>query len=414
MDLHTRNEYMKELKERYCNAGKGEKGRILDEYCRNTGQNRKYVINKFWGATPIKKKKKRRSLYDGEAIASLVKCWDIFDHPCGQRLAPLLRTEVDRLMVFGELNITDKTASGLKKISPRTIDRKLRHHKDVVSRDMKYARKKNPLLYHKIPVRCNDWDTSLLGQIEIDSVEHCGASTAGEYMHSISTVDISSGWWEGQAIIGKGQERSFGAISKIRARTPFNWIEIHPDNDSMFINWHLFRYAEKENIRFSRSRPYKKNDNCFIEQKNSTHVRRIIGYLRHDSPAELRIVNSLYENELRLYKNFFQPIMKLKGKSREKGRIHRKYDAPIPPFRRLIVSEQVPAKMKRELTAIYEALNPAELKRTIDKKLQMLCAVYKAKNRSQAIDQNKKISPITKPTSARFYMAQREPVRLGT
>jgi len=413
MDLRGRNEYMRTLKERYCEATKGEKGRILDEYCRNTGQNRKYVINKFWSATSTKKRKKRESLYDGEMIAALAKCWEIFDRPCGQRLASILKIEIDRLIMFGELNTTDKAIHLLKKISPRTIDRKLGHHKDVVRRDMKYAKKKNLLLYHKIPVRCNDWDTSLPGQIEIDSVEHCGASTAGEYMHSISMVDIATGWWEAQAILGKGQERSFSAISKMRSRTPFDWIEIHPDNDSMFINWYLFKYTQRENLRFSRSRPYKKNDNCFIEQKNSTHIRRIIGYLRHDSLAELKLVNSLYENELRLYKNFFQPIMKLKEKSREKGRVHRKYNAPQTPFQQLIESSQVSAKTKRELKTVYEALNPAELKRTIDEKLEALCARYKTKNSTQTIDQNKKISPITSPAPVRFYLAQREPVRLG-
>lgn len=414
MDLHTRNEYMKALKERYCETGKKEKSRILDEYCRNTGQNRKYVINKFWVGSSMNKKRKRKPLYDSEVINALSKCWEIFDHPCGQRLTPILRAEVERIRGFGELNITDKTASRLKNISPRTIDRRLRLHKEKIRGQMKYSGKKSRLLYHKIPIRGNDWDTFLVGQIEIDSVEHCGASTEGEYIHSISTVDIASGWWEGQAILGKSQQRSFDAIEMIRARTPFKWAEMHPDNDSMFINWHIFRYAEENNIKLSRSRPYKKNDNCFVEQKNSTHIRRIMGYLRHDSSAELKIINSLYENELRLYKNFFQPVMKLKEKSREKGKIHRKYDAPKTPFQRLMGSGQIAGKVEKNMKSLYDGLNPAELKRNIDKKLGALSDAYTAKNQNTALsNRTKKICPITRPASVRFYMAQQQPVRLG-
>ena len=412
MDVHARNEYMEKLKELYFEADKKEKGRILDEYCRNTEQNRKYIINKFW-KEPIRKQRIRKPLYDGAVVAALARCWEIFDSPCGQRLSPSLKSEVDRLRKFGELQITDEIASKLKKISPKTIDRRLRHHKEVLQQKRKYHQKKHSLLYHKIPVRCNDWDTSLIGQFEIDLVEHCGASAAGEFIYSLSAVDIASGWWEGQASIGRGQERTFNAIDKTRGRTPFKWREIHPDNDTAFINHQLFKYTVKETLVFSRSRPYHKNDNCFVEQKNSTHVRGVIGYLRHDTMEELEAINDLYENELRLYKNFFQPVMKLTDKTREKGKIHRKYDIPKTPFQRLIGSKQVPRKTKAELKALYETLNPAELKRKIDKKLEQLYEIYKAKKQSQNIMPDKKLKPIVQPTSVRFYLTQRELVRLG-
>lgn len=412
MDLHARNEYMKKLRERYCKADKKGKGRILDEYCGNTGQNRKYAINKFW-REPVKKRRKRKALYANEIITALAQCWKIFDCPCGQRLAPLLKSEIERLRKFGELRLTNGTAENLKKISPRTIDRRLKGHKEAIGYKRKYQQKKHPLLYHKIPVRGNDWDTSLVGQIEIDLVEHCGSSGAGEFINSLSTVDIASGWWEGQAIMGRSQERSFEAIGKVRQRMPFPWIEIHPDNDSTFINWQLLNYANKEGIGFSRSRPYRKKDNCFVEQKNSTHVRGIIGYLRHDSVPELAAINDLYEDELRLYKNFFQPVMKLKDKIRDKGKIHRKYDTPQTPFQRLMKSKQVSTRTKRQLNALYDSLNPAKLKRIIDKKLDRLFEIYKNKKNSQNIAVYKKMRPMARPISVRCYMTQKEPFRLG-
>jgi hypothetical protein len=412
MDLHARNEYMKKLRERYCRASKKEKGEILDEYCCNTGLNRKYVIRKFWKDKVERRKKKRKSIYEGEVISALVKCWEIFDSPCGQRLAPSLKSEVERLRAFGELQISDETADKLKRISPKTIDRKLKHHKETIGYKRKYQAKKHPLLYHKIPVRGNDWDTSLVGQVEVDLVEHCGASAVGDFINSLSVVDIASGWWEGQAIMGRSQRESFAALNKIRNRTPFPWREIHPDNDTTFINWQLLRYTKQENIKFSRSRPYRKKDNCFIEQKNSTHVRSVIGYLRHDTAAELAAINNLYENELRLYKNFFQPIMKLKEKIRDKGKKHRKYNYPQTPFQYLMQSRQIPNKTKEALKQIYDQLNPAELKRTIDRKLAKLYELYKSKQRSQNPVPYKKLKPLTKTISVTYYLTQPEAVGL--
>ncbi|MEA1964570.1 MAG: hypothetical protein U9O41_05535, partial [Candidatus Aerophobetes bacterium] len=179
----------------------------------------------------------------------------------------------------------------------------------------------------------------------------------------------------------------------IRERIPFSWLEIHPDNDDTFINWHLVRYAEAEKIGFSRSRPYKKNDNCFVEQKNSTHIRSVFGHLRYDTEKEIEIINSLYRNELGLYKNFFQPVMKLKEKTRVKGKVHRKYDIPKTPYRRLMESGQISEKEKKQLQDLYQSLNPAELKRKIDKKVHKLYKAYEEKNGRDKISPFKKQTP---------------------
>ena len=172
--------------------------------------------------------------------------------------------------------------------------------------------------------------------------------------------------------MGRGQARTLSAIKSIRARFPFPWVEVHPDNGSEFLNWHLWEYTQEENIIFSRSRPNKKNDNCFIEQKNRTHVREIVGHLRYDTIKEQEIIDDLYQNELRLYKNFFQPIIKLISKERISGHIKRKYDTAKTPYHRALESKDIPENVKDELRKIYESLNPAELKRSIDKKLKNL------------------------------------------
>ncbi|GAF79123.1 unnamed protein product, partial [marine sediment metagenome] len=168
-------------------------------------------------------------------------------------------------------------------------------------------------------------------------------------------------------------------------------------------------YCKTERIEFSRSRPYKKNDNSFVEQKNSTHVRSVIGHLRYDTEKERAIINSLYRNELRLYKNFFQPVMKLKEKIRDKGKVHRKYDTPLTPYQRIMDSEQIAQKTKEKLTQLYRTLNPAELKRGIDKKIHLLFKVYEEKNRETQASPSKKQTP----RRVRFYMTQQQPIGLG-
>ena len=394
--MSARNQYLKVLQSKYFMAkSRKEKSAILDEYCSNTGQNRKYVIRKISSRISLVPKRRggKKVIYDGHVKAALAEVWDIFDQPCGQRLAPLLKTEVDRLRQLEEIFVSNKVVEKLKRISPRTIDRALKHQKQVLHLNRKYHRKRNPLIYQRIPVKAGGWDRTLPGQVQVDLVEHCGQSASGSYANTVSCAEIAFGWWEGEAVLGSGQERSCDALDRARKRMPFRWIHAHPDNDSSFINWHLLSYCEREKIQFSRSRPYKKNDNNFVEQKNSTHVRAVIGHLRYDTEKELEIINSLYRNELRLYKNFFQPVMKLKEKIRDKGKVHRKYDTPRTPYQRLMESEHIPEETKEKLTKLYQSLNPAELKRGIDEKIHRLFKAYEEKNRGTEADPSKKQTP---------------------
>ncbi len=412
MDMHSRNQYLKQLRVEYLKTrSKKGKSRLLDESQKRTGLNRKYLIRKLRVISNLDKKKvkvrRRKQVYDGYVKAALVRCWEIFDYPCGQRLKPLLSEEVHRLRELGELICSDEVADKLKRISARTIDEKLRHQKEVEGLKRKYRQNKHPLLYQKIPVKLShEHDRTELGNVQIDLVEHCGQSVRGEYIHTLSSTDVTSGWWEGEAVMGRSQEAVFNGLKKVRSRFPFSFIEIHSDNGTEFINWHLFRYTQKEELGFSRSRPNKKNDNCFVEQKNWTHVKKFVGYFRYDTEEELQMLNDLYRNELRLYKNFFQPVIKLIFKQRIGGRIHRKYDYPQTPYRRIIESDQVGEMLKQRLMKLYVSLNPAQLKRSIDEKLNKLYMAYKHKNKTQNIDLKKKL----KPNTVTFLIADQESI----
>ena len=404
MNMQTRNEYLQTLiQERgYHLRSKMEKSDLLNEYCGNTNQNRKYVIWKIRNGKYIKdrtkeKQRKRREYYDSYVKESLVELWRIFDYPCGQRLEPLLKTETDKLRELRELKCSNEVAEKLKKIGFRTIDEKLKHQKEVEKLKRKYKKKNNPLLYQKIPVKLSDeLNRSILGNIQIDLVEHCGNSARGEYICTLSNADIATGWWEGEAIMGRGQIPTQIGLDKIRKRFPFSWREIHSDNGAEFINEHLFKYTQRENLGFSRSRPYKKNDNCFVEQKNWTHIKKYVGYQRYDTEEELETLSGLYGNDLRLYKNFFQPVIKLNEKVRIGGKIHRRYDIPKTPYQRVMESKEVSKRIKEELRQIYNSLNPAELKRNIDRKLDMLCKAYQQKQtKSQKVEIGKRLKPNT-------------------
>lgn len=413
MDMEARNQYLQEIQKEYLPATKKQKTRLLDEAEKRTKLVRKYLIRKLSPVNNWQKKprRKRKEKYDKKFTSALVKMWEIFDYPCGQRLVPMLRTETDRLRKLGELLCSEEVAQKLKEVSFRTVDEKLKPAKEREGLKHKYSKRKNPLLYQKIPVKLSDeLDRTQMGNVQIDLVEHCGASAAGEYLCTLSSVDILSGWWEGEAVMGKGQYRIFKALEAIRSRFPFPWQEIHSDNGAEFINGHLFKYSQQENLGFSRSRPFKKNDNCFIEQKNWTHVKKLVGYYRYDTPAELRSINNLYQNEQRLYKNFFQPVIKLISKERIGGKVKRIYDLPKTPYQSIMEAKDVPQAIKEKLTAIYLALNPAQLKREIDRKIELIYEAYqnKSKTRESSIKNQKKL----KPSLVTYYIAQPMRVRL--
>ena len=405
MDMRSREQYLKALLGRYLRVRKRGKSTLLDEYCRNTGMARKSVLRKIAGLLKGESppRKQRRSVYGRPVRLALETLWEIFDRPCGQRLKPLVEEEMERLRSLGELKIDEKTAGQLQRVSSATIDRLLTAKKTEWIAQRRYGRVGGNLIAKKIPLKMTDWDLGQVGFLEMDLVLHCGASTAGEYAHSLSALEIGSAWWEGEAVMGRAQGRIFEAIKEIRARTPFTWRGIDSDNDNAFINDQLYRYTQKEELAFTRSRPYRKNDNAYIEQKNFTHVRRPLGYLRYDTPAELDLINDLYGNELRLYKNFFQPVMRLERKERIEGKTRRRYAKPKTPYRILRESGQLPPEALKKLDDLYHNLNPADLKRRIDQKLKKLYTLYEKKRKGLVqVDPYKKLDP----TSVSFSVMQ--------
>lgn len=410
MDMKTRNHYLNTLitKNRgYHLRPKKEKSKILKEFCRMTGQHRTAVSKKIRSGKYAKtmryetgeEKRTRASPYDTQITTYLIKLWEIFDYSCGQRLAPTIKRELDRLRGFGELTISDGMADALKRISARTIDSKLKNHKTKELLKRKYAQNIHPLLYQKIPVKLSSDQGRGIGEsIQIDCVEHCGQSAHDTFLYTVSITDVGSGWWEGEPAMGKSATAIVQAIERIHHRFPFTWKEIHTDNGSEFINATVWNYAKREHLDFSRSRPYAKNDNCFVEQKNSTHVRKIVGYHRYDTKEEYMILKSLYGDELRLYKNFFQPIISLISKERIGGHIKRRYGEPKTPYQRIMEDVNISQGIKKKLTAQYNSLNPAELKRRIKVHQDMLYRAYQKKRQRRELlntklEYHKKITP---------------------
>ena len=409
--MASRKQYLGTLLERYLKARKRQKGSILDEYCRNTGQNRKYVIRRLSGLarTEPRPPRKKAPRYGQDTVWALEKLWKIFDFPCGQRLRPLIQTELDRLRRLGELAVSAKTTEKLRAVSPATIDRLLRPKKQAWKLHRLCGVKGPGLIAKKIPLRMGTGENLGVGFVDMDLVLHCGSSTAGEYGHSLSTLDLGSGWWEGEVVLGRAQRRIFHALQEIEARSPFPWRSLHSDNDKAFLNDQLYGYTVQRDLGFTRSRPYRKNDNPHIEQKNFTHVRKPLGYLRYDTPEELVLIQDLYRHELRLFKNFFQPVMMLSRKVRVSGRPKRTYSPARTPYHRLIDSGQLSTAKARELKEIYLSLNPAELKRQIDRKLGRLYDLYrKKKKRLISVDPYKK----QRPSMVTFWVSQQSELGL--
>jgi hypothetical protein len=380
MDMHSREQYLAQLREEYRRASKKQKTRLLNEARKRTRLARKVLIRKLAHPAKLKQRKPKRGVtYGVDVLTTLVEIWVLFDFACGQRLVAALRTEVPRLRTTGLLKCSDDVAEKLAKISASTVDRLLRREKQVRRVNRPRSATVHPLLYQKIPVKvAGEWDTDEVGNVQVDYVEHCGRSNGGQYIHTVSVVDIASGWWEGEAITARTQEATREALDRIGKRAPFRFREIHPDNDHGLINDLLWRYCRKRQIKLSRSRPYKKNDNAWVEQRNWTHVRKEIGYRRFDTTAELAALSALYA-ALRLYKNFFQPALKLKAKERVGGKIHRKYEPAATPYQRLLDSGQLSGVAEKRLRRQYERLNIVELRRDIDRLRNVLFDLVEGK-----------------------------------
>jgi len=268
--------------------------------------------------------------------------------------------------------MTAEIEAQLCRMSPSTIDRLLHPWRRLGGRRPFTTTKPGSLLKSSIPIRTfADWEEDRPGFLEVDLVPHCGDSSEGFYLTTLSTVDVASGWSECIGVWGKGQERVGGAIHRVRKRLPFPLLGLDSDNGSEFINQHLYTYCQREGITFTRSRSYKKNDSCHVEQKNWSVVRRLVGYDRYNSRVALEALNRVYDL-LRLYTNFFQPVMKLVRKTRHGAKVHKVYDMARTPYQRLLEANVLTEAKRQELAATYHGLNPILLLKQINGNLEGL------------------------------------------
>lgn len=365
---------------RYRKASKKDKYFMLNEFTQLTSYNRCYAafllrthckrlrVNKkivLVGDITKRNKRNRPRTYDDKVIGVLKRIWLIMDCICGKRLAPILKEVLPILENHQEIELEATSKEKLLMISAATIDRLLAPERKKKSLRARSRTKPGTLLKHQIPIRTfSQWDEHKPGFVEIDLVGHEGGDAGGDYIQTLDMTDVCTGWTETQAVKNKAQVWVFEALKQIRLHLPFELLGIDSDNGSEFINNHLYRYCQKEQITFTRARAYRKNDNCYVEQKNYSVVRRAVGYLRYDTQEELNILNQLY-GHLRLYTNYFQPVMKLMKKTRIGSRVRKEYDKPQTPNRRVLASPYVGEESKKALREEYTKLNPAELKRQI-------------------------------------------------
>lgn len=378
MSIKTRKEYLKQVKGRYLKANRKEKSSMLAEFVQSSGYNHKYAIRILAAGHEYKTKcinHKIHYTYTNEAIYWLKRIWEIMDYSCGERLAPQLPEIIPKLISCGELQIPESIQEKLKRIAPSTIDARLAKAKREARLKINSTTRPGSLIKKQIPIRTVSWNEKRIGYCELDTVAHCGSSAKGDFISSLDLTDILTGWTETEAVLGKAQSRIIAGLTEIKNRLPFPLTAIDPDNGSEFINWQLFNYCMANTIEFTRGRPYAKNDNAHIEQKNWTHVRKVFGYKRRETEIELELMNDLYRNEIRLYKNFFMANVKLIDKRRVGAhgeKIKRIYDKAKTPYQRVLLCDQIEEVAKQKLREQYDNLNPAELRRQILAKLEKL------------------------------------------
>jgi len=370
----SREDYIKDIKRDYArachNKDKKTKTTILDEAIKRTGLHRKYLITmlgSYQRARPdvfgIHDRRGRKPKYSSpDFMSALLICWRAANQSCAENLTPYLPELIPQLKRCNELRVDDEVQALLLKVSISTIARRLKKHQTKDRIPLSTTRP-SKLLKSQVAVRRGRWDESSPGSLETDTVAHCGDLNAGTFIHSYNFVDIASSWSEQIAVMSIGERETVAAISLIRTRLPFEVVAIDSDNGGEFINYHLHKYCKNENINFTRSRPYKKNDNAHIEQKNNSAIRKIVGYSRYDTKEQLTLMNKLYQGPLRLYLNYCQPTRKRKLKTIDvkTGKVTKAYFEAKTPYQRITDSQTIDQQAKQMLQFEYNKLNPVQL-----------------------------------------------------
>jgi transposase InsO family protein len=365
-------EYLRAIYERYRKAGRKDKQLILNEFCANTGYHRKYAIRLLNGPPPEKRRRSRRPRgvsYQRETLAVLTAVWEAAGYPWSVRLKALLPGWMP--WIRKRFRLRPEIERQLGKISARQIDRRLAVVKTQKRRRIYGRTKPGYLLKHQIPVKTDRWDVESAGFTEVDLVSHSGNSASGEFAHTLNVTDIHTTWTESRAVLGRGEQTVQRALNEIAEALPFRLRGVDSDNGSEFINWHLKGWCEQQKIQLTRGRPYKKDDNAHIEQKNWTHVRKLLGWERYDRQEAVEAINDLY-GELRLWLNLFLPSVKLVEKLRVGSKVRRIYDGPRTPFERVRACAEADREHVVRLEELRKRLDPFQLARTIERKLERI------------------------------------------
>lgn len=380
MSVNERRKYLHKMRIRYWQAKeKRTKSALLDEMEAVTQMHRKSLIRLIKGDLARKPRRRQRSkTYGGEVQTVVETIARSLDYPCAERLQPNLVWLGKHLVAHGELELSAALEGKLATISVSTLKRLLPRRQRVAERlAHRHGQPKGSYAQRQaIPIRRIPWNENMPGHVEIDLVHHCGASPSGQYVHTLQATDVATGWSECAAILGRSYLVIQDGFQRIEQRLPFPMLEVHPDNGSEFLNDPLVRFWRERvtPLDLSRSRPYAKNDNRFVEENNFSQVRAYLGYERLDTVAHTRLLNQLYE-KLWLYHNFFQPVMRLKEKHFEDGRCKRIYDPAVPPLDRLLHTKILPPHKQAYLLALRQSTNPIQLRQQIHVLIDQIAAL---------------------------------------
>lgn len=347
---------------------------MLDEFCQVCNYNRKYairLINSKPGKKRFEAKRGRKKHYTDPLLKKVLRdIWVATNLPCSKRLKAILPIWLPHY----DDELPDYVYLQLLSISPASIDRLMKPDRDKLTKKGLPTTKPGSLLKKHIPVKTDQWNETQPGFVEVDAVAHCGSSTAGMFAYTINCVDIATSWTEQRAVWGKGERGVLQSIENIEHSLPFDIQGFDCDNGSEFLNWHLYRYFvdRKKPVKFTRSRPYRKNDNAHVEGKNWTHIRQFLGYERFDKIEIVQQLNDLYVSEWRLYHNFFMPSSKLVEKQRVGSKVKKKYDDPKTPFQRILDSPYIDQTTKAELQKQFDQLNPFDLQKKMFGKIKRI------------------------------------------
>ncbi len=387
MTVNERRKYLKLMKPQYEAAPRKEKKRMLSDMQAVTGLHRKSLLRLLNASSLERKKRKtpRQRSYGPQVEQVILQVWESLDYVCAERLTPVLLRTAQHLARFGVVQLTTQLEQQLERISEASVTRLLRKHRHRKQRLPRKGPERANQVRKGVPMKRIPWDTTEPGHEEVDLVHHGGESGAGEYAHTIQLIDVATGWSERVAVMGRGQQAMERGFRRILERIPFPILELHPDNGSEFFNQHLVRFWKDKvtGVQLSRSRPYHKNDNRFVEQKNSSLVRQYFGTLRLDTPEQVAAMNVLYE-QMWLYYNLFQPVLHLCEKAVVDDQVRRKWDEAKTPYQRLLERSVLSPEQQVRLQQLYEQTNPLQLREAIYRQLAALWEMATAQPSSAA------------------------------